>query len=184
MELIVLERRFDPPLRIDDIPAMGTRAAWCMEQHRVSYLTSLLSLDGRVLLCLFEAPDAEAVRDMLRQLDAPFERLWTATIHAPPSLPAHASLATKDDAVVVVERSFAEPTDFTTIQAIEERGAWCLDQYRVRWARSYFARDRRRMICVYAAPDAEAVRRAQAQAGLPFERVWAAALYEPRASQG
>jgi len=184
MEPVVCERRIDPPMRIDDIPAMEAQAAWCLQQHRVSHVTSLLSLDGRLLLCLFEAPDAEAVRNVHRQIDKPFERIWPATIHAPPTVPAHASLAAKDGALVVVERCFAEPTDFMTIQAIEDRGAWCLDQHRVRFVRTYFATDRRRMICLYLAPDAESVRRAQVQAGLPHAGVWAARLYEARGARG
>jgi hypothetical protein len=184
MEPVVCERRIDPPIQIDDVPAMEARAAWCLQQHRVSHVTSLLSLDGRLLLCVFDAPDTESVRTVHRQVGAPFERLWPATVHAPPSLPAHASLATKDGALVVVERCFAEPTDFMTIQAIENRGSWCLDQHRVRFVRTYFATDCRRMICLYQAPDAESVRRAQVQADLPHEGVWAAALYEARVPQG
>ena len=184
MEPVVCERRIEPPIRIDDIPAMEAQAAWCLQQHRVSHVTSLLSLDGRLLLCVFEAPDAESVRTVHRQVGAPFEHLWTATIHTPPTVPADASLATTHGTLIVVERCFAEPTDFMTIQAIEDRGSWCLDQHRVRFVRSYFATDRRRMICLYTAPDAESARLAQVQAGVPHAGVWAAALYEARTQQG
>lgn len=34
------------------------------------------------------------------------------------------------------------------------------------------------MVCIYAAPDAESVRSAQRQAGMPFETVWAALSYD------
>jgi len=61
---------------------------------------------------------------------------------------------------------------------MEDRGASCRVQHRVRFLRTYFSADRRRMVCCYAAPDAESVRLAQRQAGVPFERVWPAALYE------
>ena len=83
---------------------------------------------------------------------------------------------------VVVERAFAEPVAFAAVQAQEDAGAWCLDQHGVRFLRSYFALDRRRMICLYAAPDAESVRIVQRQVGLPHERVWNAQLWETRAS--
>ena len=58
-------------------------------------------------------------------------------------------------------------------QAIEDAGAWCLETHRVKFARTFFSLDRTRMICLYQAPDAEAVRMAQRQAGMPMERVWA-----------
>jgi len=69
MEPVVCERRIEPPIRVDDIPAMEAQAAWCLQQHRVSHVTSLLSLDGRLLLCVFEAPDAESVRAVHAPLD-------------------------------------------------------------------------------------------------------------------
>ena len=75
---------------------------------------------------------------------------------------------------VVVERRFGEPAVFARLQAIEDRSAWCLEAHHVRFLRSYFSRDRRRMVCLYEAPDAESVRHAQETAGLPFERAWAA----------
>jgi hypothetical protein len=75
---------------------------------------------------------------------------------------------------VVVERSFPEPVDFEDVQALEDRSAWCLQAHGVRFLKSYFSRDRRRMACLYDAPDAESVRLAQEKARVPFERAWAA----------
>lgn len=175
---VVSERRVDPPIQITDLPAIEAEAAWCMEQYRVSHVKSLLSLDGRRLVCLFNAPDVEAVRSVLRQLGASIERAWTASIHSPPGHSATAPLAAGTERRVVVERSFAEPVEFAAIQAIENHGAWCLEHHRVRSLRSYFSTERRRMICVYAAPDSESVRLAQTQAGMPFERAWTATVYE------
>lgn len=175
---VVSERRVEPPLQITDVPAIAAEAAWCMEQYRVSHVTSLLSLDGHRLVCLFNAPDADAVRNVLRQLGAAIERAWTASIHGPPSHPVTAPLAAGTEGRVVIERSFAQPVEFADIQSIEHRSAWCLEQHHVRPLRSYFSTQRRRMICVYAARDSESVRVAQTQAGLPFERVWTASVYE------
>jgi len=76
--------------------------------------------------------------------------------------------------IVVVERSFRAPVAFEDVQAAEERAAGCLEAHGVRFLRTYFSRDRRRMVCLYEAPDAESVRLAQEKAGLPFERAWAA----------
>ena len=75
---------------------------------------------------------------------------------------------------VVVERSFAEPVAFEDVQALEDRGGWCLEAHGVRFLRTWFSRDRRRMICLYEAPDAESVRLAERKAGVPFDRAWSA----------
>lgn len=82
-------------------------------------------------------------------------------------------------AKIVVERLFEEPVEFETIQKMEEESQWCLDLYNVTFLHTYFAADRKRMICVYEAPDAEAVRSANRQAGVPVESVWSADVLGP-----
>jgi len=79
---------------------------------------------------------------------------------------------------VIVERKFDEPEAFDELQAQEDRFAWCLEQRRVKFIRSYFSKDRRRMICEYEAPEAEAVREVQRTASMPFERIWAAEVFD------
>ena len=81
-------------------------------------------------------------------------------------------------ALVAVERTFPEPVVFNEVQAIEDAASWCLDIHNVRFVRTFFSADRRRMICLYEAPDAESVRLAQRQAGLPFDSVWAATFHQ------
>ena len=78
------------------------------------------------------------------------------------------------------ERSWAEAVDIADIQAMEDAGSWCLDTYNVKFVRSYFSTDRKRMLCLYAAPDAESVRQAQRQINMPMDSVWAFELINPR----
>ena len=85
--------------------------------------------------------------------------------------------------MVVVERSFAEPVALEDIQAIEDRGAWCLEAPGVRFVRTYLSRDRRRMVCLYEAADAESVRLAQQKAGMPFETAWSARIVRHAAAE-
>jgi hypothetical protein len=78
--------------------------------------------------------------------------------------------------LVIVERVFPEPVAFETIQGSEDRAASCLEAYGVRYLKSYFSRDRQRMVCLYEAPDAESVRLAQAKVQVPFARLWTAQI--------
>jgi hypothetical protein len=171
VERVIVERALDDTLTSDAIHALSAQLAECMAQHRVRPLQTLLAHDGRRMVCDFAAPDAEAVRRVNRQGGVPARAIWTSTIHEAPPRPERSP-----DPLVVVERSFDTAVDFATVQAIEDAGAWCLDVHRVRFVRTYFARDRRRMLCLYRAPDAEAVRRTQQQMGLPFDAVWPAHL--------
>lgn len=80
---------------------------------------------------------------------------------------------------VIVERTFERPLSGEELQAVEARMAPCLELYRVRWLRSYWSSDRRRMICEYEAPDAGAVRQVQKEAEARFDEVWTADVRLP-----
>jgi hypothetical protein len=79
---------------------------------------------------------------------------------------------------VIVERKFDAPQSFDDLQAQEDRFAWCLEQRRIKFIRSYFSKDRRRMICEYEAPDADSVREVQRTASMPYERIWTAEVFD------
>jgi len=86
--------------------------------------------------------------------------------------------------IVVVERAFPNGVDMDEMQALEDKAQWCLDAHSVKFLVSYFSTDRKRMICVYDAPDAEAVRIVNRESGVPFETIWAATVFEPQAQVG
>lgn len=169
MSDFVLERSFDEPLTQADVEAMAAESGRCFDLYRVAWHQSLLSADGSDLVCWFDAPDAESGRGALRQAGADISRLWPGTVHDAPD-PGAPGMA---DANVLVTRSFDEPVRIEDVQALEDAGGGCLETHRVKFVRSFFSLDRKRMICLYQAPDAESVRSAQRQAGMPVDRVWA-----------
>src|SRR5690606_35969213 len=144
------------------------QSAWCLEMYRVQWQESFFAADGARMVCCFVAPDAESVRAALRKGGVDTRRLWIGTAHHGPE-PAIPN--------VLVERSFDEPVRLEDIQAIEDAGAWCLRAHRVTFARTFFAKDRKRMLCLYQAPDAESVRLAQRDARMPMDAVWAFARF-------
>lgn len=169
MTEVLLERHWEIPLSAADIQTLIETSGGCLAAHRCDWRGSLLSADGHELLCHFSAPDAESVRIAMQEAGSPHGSVWAGTIHDAPGL----TDAALTQANVLVTRRFAEPAVFADIQALEEAGAGCLDTHRVRFVRTYFSKDCRRMICLYRAPDAESVRIAQREAGMPVERVWA-----------
>ena len=75
---------------------------------------------------------------------------------------------------VIVERTFETPLTQQELEATEARMAPCLDLYNVRWVRSYWSADRRRMVCEYDAADVASVRNVQHEAEAKFDKAWAA----------
>jgi hypothetical protein len=81
---------------------------------------------------------------------------------------------------LVLEQSFDPPLDDDERARIARRVEPCLEQYGVRWIRTCFATDRRRMICEFEAPDAETVRTLCRSAGVRYDRLWAAEVRVPQ----
>lgn len=79
--------------------------------------------------------------------------------------------------VLVLEQSFDTPVSSEELTSAAKRVDRCLEAYAARWMRSYLSKDRKRMICEFEAPDAEAVRNAYRSAGINFENCWVADVY-------
>jgi len=78
MEIVLVERSFEAPTTAEAVLASAQDLHGCMQMHRVTLLQSHISDDGRRMLCVFEAPDAESVRIANVQTGLPFSRVWTA----------------------------------------------------------------------------------------------------------
>jgi hypothetical protein len=173
MELVIVERRFAQPVQFEDIQALEDAGSWCLDLHHVRFLRTLFSRDCRRMLCFYEAPDAEAVRLAEAKAQVPFDRAWTCAnvridrTETKSSAPEH----------VVVERVFPEPLQRDFVVNAIRQGAWCLDMHSVSHVESYLSTDGLQMVCHFRAPDAESVRLASCQAGIPYTDVWTASLH-------
>jgi len=78
---------------------------------------------------------------------------------------------------LIVEQTFESPLTDEEHGRIGHRLDECLTAYGAKWVRSYLASDRRRMVCAFEGPDAEAVRSSYRSAGVAFDRVWTAEMY-------
>lgn len=187
MTVVIVERTFQEPVSGAQLLDFDWRNRWCFQAHGVGPKAHLLSKDGLHVCCMIDAPDAEAVRTAGRKAEMlPPDRVWSATAHGPVCniMELSRRIGGSDRALVVVERSFAEPVRFDDLQSVEDRGAWCLGVNRVAFLMSWLGLDRKRMLCLYDAPDAESVGRTNARLGLPVDRVWSAELYVCEAPAG
>jgi hypothetical protein len=186
MEHVIVEGRYPEPTTPEAVIERGQSQRFCFDLYRSHPVAHYLALDGAHICCVFRAPDAESVRRALAKIGVlPPERVWTASLEGAAGDMADLARAARgvaaSGALVLVERDFADPVDFAAVQALEDAGSWCLDQHHIRFLGTFFAKDRRRMICLYAAPDAESVRLTNRRLKLPFERAWAARVFGPDA---
>lgn len=151
---VLLERQWDPPLSEAALLVLSASSSDCLALHRCVWQASLLSHDGRDLFCHFRCPDAESLRIAMPSAGSVSGRVWVGTIHDGAGCTG-AALASVN---VLVSRSFDEPVDFDELQSREDAARRCLQRHHVQFVRSYYSKDRTRLICLYRAPDAESVR--------------------------
>lgn len=83
MVRIIVERSFDPPITAAGMKSVGERIGRCLDLYGVRWLGSHVSLDRKRMVCVFEAADAQSVRDVQNTAEAPFDRVWPADILSP-----------------------------------------------------------------------------------------------------
>jgi uncharacterized protein DUF4242 len=78
MARIVIETNFEKPLTAAEIEGGRTKMKACIAERHGQWIRSYLSTDRRRLVCEYEAPDAESVREACRSAGIPFGEVWTA----------------------------------------------------------------------------------------------------------
>jgi hypothetical protein len=83
MPIYMVDRRFASPLNVEEFAAAGQQLSPCLDAREVKWISSHLSSDGTHSICVFEAVDAEAVREANRTAGLPFDKVWQAVRFTP-----------------------------------------------------------------------------------------------------
>ena len=78
MATIIVETTFDPPISEEEFDALADRVVPCLDERHATWVTSYFSTDRRRRICVFDAQDAESVRQAYRLSGVKFERVWAA----------------------------------------------------------------------------------------------------------
>lgn len=87
MARVMVEQVFSEPISEERISAYGKRLDPCLEIRNGAWRRSSIAKDRLRVVCEFEAPDAESVREAYRASDVPYERVWTADVFAVEDFP-------------------------------------------------------------------------------------------------
>jgi hypothetical protein len=91
MARVMVEHVFDEPLTDERYQEGATKLDPCLELRHGAWRRSSLSQDRLRMVCEFEAPDAESVRQALRSAGIPYEKVWTALVFAVEDYPEAAA---------------------------------------------------------------------------------------------
>ena len=78
MPLVIVETAYDPPITQEEFDELAAKTADCLDEREARWVTSYFSLDRRRRICVFDAKDAESVRQAYRTSGTKFERVWAA----------------------------------------------------------------------------------------------------------
>jgi hypothetical protein len=78
----MVEQSFTEPLTDERYGAFAKQLDPCIEMRNGAWRRSAVSRDKLRVVCEFEAPDAESVREAYRASGVPFERVWAADVFA------------------------------------------------------------------------------------------------------
>jgi hypothetical protein len=78
----MVEQVFPEPFTDEQYAAFAKKVDPCLEVRNGMWRRSSLSVDRMRMVCEFEAPDAESVREALRVAGIAYERVWSANVYA------------------------------------------------------------------------------------------------------
>jgi hypothetical protein len=78
MSLVIVETLADKPLTPENPTETDYQILDCLGARMGTWQYSLLSSDRLRMLCVLEAPDAEAVRESYAKAGEAFDRIWSA----------------------------------------------------------------------------------------------------------
>jgi Protein of unknown function (DUF4242) len=82
MARVMVEQLFTEPLTDERYGAFAKQLDPCIEMRHGAWRRSAVARDKLRVVCEFEAPDAESVREAYRAAGVPFERIWAADVFA------------------------------------------------------------------------------------------------------
>jgi Protein of unknown function (DUF4242) len=174
MVLAIVETLSDSPLTPEEPTDVEYRIFNCLTERNVTWRSSLLSVDRHRMICTFDAPDAESVRESYRKAGGFFNRIWAGEIIQP-----EGDRPQRNEAILKVCEGTYPPISQEELDEVSHKSISCYVDRDIEWIQSYLSFDRTRLICELNAPDLESVREIQRKLNIPFDRVWSATIVKP-----
>lgn len=78
MAFLIVEYEYESPVTDDELAANSAKVSPCLDARGIKWVQSYVASDRKRGLCVFEAADAESVRESFRRANVRFQRVWPA----------------------------------------------------------------------------------------------------------
>ncbi len=126
------------------------------------------------MICTFDAPDAESVRESYRRGGFPSRPIWAGDL-----IKLEAAQPQRNLTVLHVMEGTYPPLSETDWNEISRKILHYCAECDIEWLQSYMSLDRPKVIYEMNAPDIKPIQEAQHKLGVPFDRVWSAKVLSP-----
>lgn len=75
-EFLIVEYTFNPPATDADFKSAEAKLGPCLAERHCEWIHSYVSADRRRRFCVFQAADAETLRQAYRTAGVAFEKIW------------------------------------------------------------------------------------------------------------
>jgi hypothetical protein len=111
MASVIVETVFEEPVSDEELGRIARRADPCLELRGSAWVRTSLSKDRMRMICEFEGPDAESIRQALRSAGHSFERAWAAHVFPVEQYPERAEqLQNVRDTAIATKAAAADVT--------------------------------------------------------------------------
>jgi hypothetical protein len=173
MSLIIVETTADQPMTPEMIKDADERVLPCLDARNATWRYSLLASDRQRMICTFDAPDAESVRDSYRRAGLPSRPIWSGDLIKPDTI-------FQPDSTMryVMEGSYPALSEANWNEIRHKLLHYCA-KHKIEWLQSYISRDRTRIIYELNASDIGSIQVVADNLGISGDRIWSAEVLKP-----
>ncbi|NDJ19611.1 nickel-binding protein [Myxacorys almedinensis] len=172
MSLVIVETAAEQPLTDEYLYDANQKVLPCFEARNITWHYSLLSLDRYRMICTFDAPDAESVRESYRRLGLPSRPIWAGDRIRREAAQPQQNL--RDLTVRHVVEATYPPLSETDWNELSHRFLHHCAAWGIEWLQSYRSLDHTKVIYELNAPDITPIQDAQHKLEIPCALVWSA----------
>lgn len=165
------EQVFAAPLTTVAERLLVKKLDFCARGYSARWREGLVDRERQRMVCRFEADDLRAARAAALCSGLDPDATWLSPVHRAAATASGNSEAAVGLVDVIAECRQDVPVDAASLMAEQHACVWCLETFRVHPGPLVMSADGRRVLALFRAPDAEAVRMAYRHASLAFDRV-------------
>lgn len=171
MSLVIAETVAEQPITEEVLQEIAERAGPCHQARNITWQCSLLSTKRDRMICIYDAPDAESLRESYRRAGLLSRVVWAANLVQRETAQPQPDLMSR----YVIEGTYPPLTEANWNEISDKLLHYCTNSG-IEWLQSYLSFDRTKVIHELNIPDAKLMEEVPHTLEIPGDRSWSAQI--------